>query len=476
MSKKKNIIRVKFCGGNSQDVTGSMIHISTGNYNILLDCGLVQTNNLKEDYLVNSKKFNFRVNELDFVFISHLNADHCLLLPRLYKEGCNARIIITKGSIDFLKEMMKDSAYIMSRDIMALNKKSSIKYKPLYEEADIYRILDFVDEYDFNKLYELNEELSFRLLPANHIPYSAQTELVINQNNHIKKIAYTGDLGNIRIKDKYFVEDFVPIKQCNLLIGECTYSKKNIKVAEKRRDKDIEKIKYVVNQTCIQDNEKVLIPAFALDRVQTLLALLYEIYEKDKDFSVPIYIDSPLACRITQLYHKNMSGRDKVILDKIYSWKNVKFIKDFDDSQMAIQTKGKAICISSSGMLDKGHSHDWCKQLISNPNATILFVGYSAFNTLASKIKNGNKEKFIKIDGKNYKNLCKIVDLSSFSAHMQREDLLDYYSEIRAEKIALIHSEMDSKIEFSKDLQNIISKKNKTSKVICVNKDMIINL
>jgi metallo-beta-lactamase family protein len=453
-----------------------MIHISTGKTNLLLDCGLVQTNNLKEDYLFNSRKFDFRVNELDYVFISHLNADHCLLLPRLYKEGCTARIVISKGSIDFLKEMMKDSAYIMSRDIMALNKKSSIKYKPLYEEEDIYRVLDYVDEYNFNEQYQLSEEISFKLLPANHIPYSAQTELIINQNNHIKRIGYTGDLGNIRIKNKYFVEDFVPIKNCNLLIGECTYSRKNVKVAEKRRDKDIEKIIYAINQTCIQDNEKILIPAFALDRVQTILALLYEIYGKKKDFDVPIYIDSPLACRITQLYHKNMTGRNKEILDKIYAWKNVKFIKEYADSQIAMQTKGKALVISSSGMLDKGHSHDWCKYVISNPKATILFVGYSAFNTLASKIKNGNKEKYIKIDNRSYKNLCKIMDLSSFSAHMQRENLLEYYSEINCEKIALVHSEMNSKIEFSKELQELISKKNKTSRVICVNNDMVINL
>jgi metallo-beta-lactamase family protein len=261
-----------------------------------------------------------------------------------------------------------------------------------------------------------------------------------------------------------------------LLIGECTYSKKNIKVADKRRDKDIEKIKYVINQTCIQDNEKVLIPTFALDRTQTLLALLYEIYGEDSTFTVPIYIDSPLAVKITQLYLKNMKDRDKDILEKIFAWKNVKFIKEFTDSQIAMQTKGKAIICSSSGMLDKGRSHSWITHIISNPKATVLFVGYSAFNTLASKIKNGNKEKSIKIDGINYKNLCKIVDLSSFSAHMQREDLLDYYSNVQVEKIALVHSEMSSKIEFSKELQELISKKNKTSKVVCVNKDMVINL
>ncbi len=477
MAKKKNSIKIKFCGGNSSEVTGSMIHIVAKDKNILLDAGLIQTNNLKDDYLFNSRKFDFRLNDIDYIFISHLNADHCLLLPRLYKEGCKARIIITKGSTDFLKEMMKDSAYIMSRDIVALNKKSNIKYRPLYDEDDIYTVLEYVEEFDFMTLYELDSEVSFHLYPANHIPKSAQIELIIKQDNHVKKIGYTGDLGNIKIKDKYFIEDFKPIKNVNVLIGECTYSRTNVKVADKRRDKDIEKIITCIKKTCIQDNDKILIPTFALDRTQTMLTVLYEIFQNNKEFKdIPIYVDSPLATTITKLYGKVMEGRDKEILDKIFAWENLRFVKDFDESQALMTKKGKAIICASSGMCDKGRSNFWVRSMVSNPNSCILFVGYAAKGTLASDIRNESKSKFVKINGKNYKNNCQFVNLLSFSAHMQREDLLWYYSEVQCEKIALVHSEMSSKIVFAKNLQEEISRKNKTSKVICINSGSVINL
>lgn len=476
MAKKKNNIKVSFVGGNAESVTGSMTHIQTDNKNILLDCGLFQSNNVKNDYKFNSRKLDFKVSELDYIFISHFHADHAFLLPRLYKEGCKARIICTKDSTLFLKCMLKDSAYIMQRDCEALNKKSDIKYNPLYSDEDVYAALEYIEEYDFNKLIELDDEISFTFLPAYHIIRSAQIELNIRQNNHQKKIYFSGDLGNTSITNKHFVEPFVACKNANLVIGECTYSGNTTTSTDKKKQKDIEKIQMVVKRSCIDKNSTVLIPCFSMDRTQNILALLYEIYGNRKDFNVPIYLDSPLAIQVTKLYSQVCEGKDKELLDKIYEWENLKFIKESVDSRALMATKGKKIIISASGMMDMGRSHNWAKVVLPDSNACILFVGYSSMDTLASKIKNGHTQKTITIDGKSYPNRCDIVDLLSFSGHMQREDLINYYSEIQTEKIALVHSEFKNKIDFAKDLQKEISRKNKTSKVVVVNKSTVINL
>jgi metallo-beta-lactamase family protein len=265
-------------------------------------------------------------------------------------------------------------------------------------------------------------------------------------------------------------------KKADLVIGECTYAGNTTTSTDKKRFKDIEKIEMVVKRSCIDKNSTVLIPCFSLDRTQNILALLYEIYGSKENFNIPIYLDSPLAIEVTKLYHKVCEGKDKELLDNILNWKNLKFIKESEDSKALMSTKGKKLVISASGMMDMGRSHNWAKVVLPDSNATILFVGYSSQATLANKIKNGHKQKTISIDNKSYPNRCDIVDLLSFSGHMQRDSLLEYYSEFQTEKIALVHSEFKNKITFAQDLQDMISKKNKTSKVTIVNSSTVINL
>jgi metallo-beta-lactamase family protein len=476
MAKKKNNIKVRFVGGNAEGVTGSMTLVETDNYKILLDCGLIQTNNIKNDYKFNSRKFGFKVSDIDYILISHFHADHAFLLPRLYREGCRAKIICTKDSSLFLKCMLKDSAFIMKRDSEFLNKKSDIKYCPLYYDEDVYNTLNYIEEHNFNELIQLNEEISLNFLPAYHIIRSAQIEIFIKQNNHSKKIYFSGDLGNVSITNKHFIEPFMACEKADLVIGECTYAGNTTTSTDKKRLKDIEKIEMVVKRSCIDKNSTVLIPCFSLDRSQNILALLYEIYGNRDNFNVPIYLDSPLAIEVTKLYYKVSEGKDKELLANILNWKNLKLIKESDDSKALMDTKGKKLVISASGMMDMGRSHNWAKVVLPDSNATILFVGYSSQATLASKIKNGHKQKTISIDNKSYPNRCDIVDLLSFSGHMQRDSLLEYYSNFQTEKIALVHSEFKNKIKFANDLQEMISKKNKTSKVIIVNNSTVINL
>jgi metallo-beta-lactamase family protein len=475
--KKENQIKVSFVGGNAYEVTGSMTLIEFGNKKILLEAGLFQSNSLKEDYKFNSRKFDFKPKEIDFIFISHFHIDHIGLLPKLYKEGCMARIICVKDSSKFIYPMLKDSAFIMQRDCEMLNKKSSdVEYKPIYFEEDVNKTVEHIEEYNYGQIIQLDNEISFKFISAYHIIRSAQIELYIKQGNHTEKILYTGDLGNVAIKNKHYVEQFEHCKNASLVIGECTYSGRNDNITDKDRQKDIEKIKSVILETCYDKHGQVLIPSFSLDRTQSILTILYELFGNNPVFEVPVIIDSPLTCAITEIYGQVLCGEELELFKKVCGWKNVRFIKDINDSKACMNDNRPKIVISSSGMMNQGRSKSWSKVILPNPYSTILFIGYSALNTLASKIKSGNKQKTIFIDGKSFKNKCAIVDLHSFSGHMQQQDLLNYYSNIQAEKIALVHSNFKNKCEFSQELQEMISKKNKTSRVIVVNKETKINL
>jgi metallo-beta-lactamase family protein len=477
MSKKrKDPIKISFVGQNNEHVTGSCILIETMKHKILLECGLFQGNNIKKDHEINSRKFKgFKPKDIDFIFINHAHIDHCGLLPRLYAEGCKAEIISVKDTNEFLNVMLKDSAYIMERDVVNLSRKSDIDFKPIYTDKDVNVCVKYISGHEFNKVYTIDDEISFEFIPAGHIIRSAQLRLWIKHGNTTKKILYTSDIGNVKV-EKYFTEKFVPEEQCNLVIGECTYNSSERTIKEKDRQKDLEKIETVIDTICLERNGRVLIPSFSLDRTQNILKILYDIFGKIEDFNVPIILDSPLSSKLTDVYMNILNKDDKLKLQEVLSWKNLKIIKDSSESKLVVGDKGSKIIVSASGMMTAGRSRFYIKSILPDPNSAVLFIGFATPGSLAGKIKDGVKQKTITIDGKAYKNKCQIVDLKSFTCHMQYDDLLKYYSDINCEKIALVHSEFKGKVKFAEDLQKEISRKNKTSKVICVNSSTIVNM
>lgn len=467
MSKTKDKIRVKFVGNNAEQVTGSMTLIEFNNKKILIECGLIQgQGTLLAEYKANTKAFSFKPKSIDYIFIGHCHADHICGLPRLYANGCTAKIIAPKGNFEIAKILMSDSAFIMSRDVEALKKTTGNTYPPIYTQEDVNNCLQYWNEFDFDYAINLDEDIKFNFINAGHIINSAQIELYLSINNVVKKILITSDLGGDI--PKYYAKKITFCEKANLVIGESTYSSTKRNSTNKDRKNDLLKIKSVVNEVCKIKKGKVLIPSFALSRTQNILTHLYNLFNNDEDCPI-VLIDSPMAVKLTRLYEQLLDGEDLELYKRVLKWDKLKLVEDYESSKYFQQSKEPMIIISCSGMLVSGRSLTWCEKLLSNSNNCILFVGFSASNSLATKIKQG-RHKTIKINGKQISNKCQIVDLKSFSSHMQHEGLLKYYSEIQAEKIALVHGEINEKNEFSKELQEEISKKNKTSKVICVNK------
>lgn len=476
--KKKDKVIIRYLGMSSTEVTGSMnlVECPTGE-KILLDCGLYQSANILTAYKVNAKKFAFHPSEITAVIISHLNIDHLGLVPRLFKEGADCPVYMYYPNIEFVPIMLEDSAKIMEREALMLSNRYKRKYKPIYEQHHVDIANSHLLGCDKNRIISITDNVSVEFIPAGHIFGSTQIVLYIRMpSGHIKKIGYSGDLGNTMFAQP-FVEAFEPIIKCNVYIGECTYNNPLRSVKKDARDKDIAVIKTVINQT-ISNNGSVLIPCFALQRMETMLYTLWTIYHKDKSFDTQIVVDSPLAVKLLDAFEQNLTGDDVTLLKEILSWKNIKIIRTIEESKLCVaDTRPKIIC-SSSGMLTQGRSVLYLKKILPNSKSSIITCGYMSEGSLGWKIKNMSDKKYITIDNKSYPNRCSIYSLKSFSSHAQYEKLLSYYTCLAnngCQAICLVHGDK-GKLEFKKALEENIRRINKTTKVVAVNKDTVTKL
>lgn len=469
MAKSKNKIRISFIGESASDVTGSCIHIQTPNRQILLECGLYQScGSTLENYKINNKHFSFKPKDIDYIFVAHCHADHLCLTPRLYAKGCEAQMIMPQGSSHIAEILLRDSANIMQVDAEELSDKFKRNYSPIYTDSDVDICLKHYTEYPIGEMITLDEYVKFRFIPSGHILNSAQLELWITEGNVTKKIGYTSDLGNIHIK-KYYTNNFEPITKCDVLIGETTYARESKIASMKMREKDLEKLESAIRQTCIEDKARVLLPVFANDRCQNMLTYLYDIFGNDDTFDIPILIDSPMAKKCCDAYSNILKGEDALKWKSVLKWKNIHFVESHIESREWRDMNCPVVVLASSGMLVKGRSIGWVYNMLPKVKDRIIFCGFSAEGSIGAIIKEG-KQKSITVSGKRRANKCQVTNLLSFTSHMQRDSLLKYYGSVECRKIILVHGEMNGKLEFTKDLQEEISKNDNTSKIVVANK------
>lgn len=441
---------------------------------------MIQDNStILENYKANSAILNkIKSKSIEMVIVGHLHCDHIALIPMLFARGnTQARIIVPKNSTSILREMWYDCCYINQRDVETLNRRDDKSYTPLYTENEVEQALSHVEEIEIGNIISLDDNVSIRYTPAGHILCSCQTEVFINGGSHTRKILFTSDLGNTMIEDrKIFVEPFQKVNSANIVLGECTYGRRKGSMSKKDIELDRLKMKTVIDQYCVDGHHRVLIPTFSLDRMPFIIWELYQIFGKDENFKIPILVDSPLANRLLDCYSSILEGDKKEKFDEMMSWKNIQRIITPEDSKAAIGDSSPKIILASSGMLTAGRSLRWVQNILPKQEDCILFVGYAGGDTLAGKIKNCREQKTININGKPFKNKCQIVDLHSYSSHMQRKDLLNYYKGINTEKIYLVHGDTQARLEFKEDLEKEFEKCLKSTRVVIVNKGTKIKL
>lgn len=480
-NKRKNEdIKVSFIGGNSFDVTGSMTLIEFKNdlgkkHKILIDCGIFQSNNIFKDYLLNSQNFRFKATEITYAFCEHLNGDHLLNFPKLYRSNCDADLIVPKGSYGIINELFKDSLKINNKTLELLNKQGK-KVKPIFEAEDLDSTLEHIREFEINEIHKIDDSLSFRFTPSGHIFNATQLELFITINNHTKTILATGDLGNITFGKKPFTEEFKPVVKCDMAIVETTYAMKTDRLNKKMRDKDLEKIKTAVFDIVDNEKGKLVFATFSFDRTQFLLSILYDLFKDDEKFNISIILDSPLATRLTKCFINELVGEEKEYLENIMSWDKLKVIDSVDSSKLSVEDSSSAVVISASGFMMGGRILKYLPKVLEDENSIICFMGYSSPDSLAGRIKT-KKYKTILIEGLEYKNKCKVIELRTFSSHMTHYDMLKYYSSFSSiDKICLVHGDFDNKVKFADLLDEEYKKRCMSTKVYAISKDDVVYL
>lgn len=449
-------MKINFLGG-AQNITGSKHLIQSQKYNLLLDCGLYQGKRAESNKL--NKTFPFPAEKINSVILSHAHLDHCGNLPVLIKSGFKGKIYCTPATAEIAEYILLDSAKIQKQDAEyfnnhVLNQKEKIS--PIYTEYDVKKVIEHFQPVEYfrksNEWTKLNKNIRFKFYDAGHILGSAITVLEIKENEDIKNVAFTGDLGReqspILCSPEYIKESV------HTLITECTYGD----ILHKPLSNLIEDFKEAIN-IIIKSKGKIIIPAFSLGRTQEIIYNLHKLLDEKRIPSLSIYIDSPLAKNITEIFPKYIHDFDKDFWkdfgnrkDSPFMIKNLNYIKSVEESKALNNKKGPLIIISASGMMEGGRVLHHLKNNIENPQNIILITGYQAENTLGRKIQEGISP--IRIYGKEYNIKAKVKTLKEFSAHADQKDLLKYISNIKnLEKIFLIHTESKQSAIFKEILE-----------------------
>ena len=240
------------------------------------------------------------------------------------------------------------------------------------------------------------------------------------------------------------------------------------------RKKDLEKLRMVVEQTCVEQQRRILIPSFALARTQEILTVLYDLFAKE-DFDIPVYVDSPMAQNISRAYCDVLEDEAAEKWREVLAWENIHFVGDYIESRELRDSGKPCIVIASSGFMVAGRSVAWCASLLPNTDDRIVTVGYAPPGSMAYTIKQG-EQKTISISGKRYANRCQITNLGSFSSHIQRDSIVKEYGRVNAEKLFLVHGNMDGRISVKPEIEAELSKNNLATKVVIVQKNTTINI
>lgn len=451
-------MKITFLGA-AQEVTGSKTLLEINGFQLLLDCGMHQGK--REN--ANQKNRNFPVDakSIDAVILSHAHLDHCGMLPVLVREGFAGKIHCTSATADIAKFILEDSANVQEQDALYYNKHlkpGEQPIKPLYTEEDVRRVARHFAPVAYFRLNQewtqINPDIRFKFYDAGHILGSAITLLEINDSGVLKRLVFTGDLGRHFLpilRDPEFVDE-----SAETLIIESTYGGRIHKPVT-----DLEKtLSEIVAQAVLQKG-KIIVPAFSLGRTQELLYVLHKLLNEKKIPSIPIFVDSPLAQKITRVFNAYTNDFDENFWrdfgekdERAFLFDELTITSSVKESQAINDINGPCLIIAGGGMCEGGRILHHLKNNIENPNNLILITGYQGANTLGRKLVDGITP--VRIFGKEYALRAKVYILNELSAHADQKDLVQYVENIKDLKnVFLVHGELSQ----SQPLQALIEDK-----------------
>lgn len=448
-------MRLTFWGAARQ-VTGSMHLVETNGKQILLDCGLMQGHRAE----ANERNANlpFDAALIDHVLLSHAHIDHCGNLPTLTKRGYHGDIIATMATCDLACVMMLDAAKIQEQDAEYLNKKRIPRGEPpivpLFTRPDAEQAIRALSgrNYDFD--FGLTRApVEVRFLDAGHILGSAITILTVREGDTTIRLGYTGDLG---LKHKLILRDPAPAPPLDYLIIEGTYGDR---VHQDRADTEA-RLAEIITETA-ERGGKTIIPAFALDRTQEIVYSIHRSILSGALRPIPVFVDSPLAMDATEVYRLHpevFDSETRAFMDQHedpFGFRQLTYTRQVEESKALNALGGPAVIIASNGMVEAGRILHHVKNNIGDPRSTILFVGYQAENTLGRRIVDGARR--VRILGDEFTVRARVERLDGFSAHADRNGLLDWVRPIAGglKGAYVVHAEEEAALALVEGLHGL---------------------
>jgi len=435
-------MKIKFLGA-ARAVTGSCFIIETDKVRFAVDCGMHQGN-------AEIEKRNWDIDDydpahIDFFLITHAHIDHSGLLPRMVKKGFSGPIYATEPTGDLIKILLLDSAHIQEVDTNWKMKKmqrygNPANIEPLYSTKDAEAVGPLIKTKTYKEIFSPVSGIKANFQDAGHILGAATLELFIEENGSSTKLVFSGDIGR---RHQLLMKDPVILNEADFLFMESTYGDRNHKGEDDSLNEMADAIKYSYSR-----GEKVIIPAFAVERTQEML---YSLYLLNRDGrlpkDMPVILDSPLAIKATEIfrrYRSYLDGETQSLLKKgedPLDLPQLQFSSTTADSMQINDMKGSAIVISASGMANAGRIKHHLRHNLWRPGASIVFVGFQAEGTPGRKIVDGVKT--IRIFNEDIAIKAKIWTINGFSAHAGQSQLLDWLGNFQNKKmpVFLVHGE-----------------------------------
>jgi metallo-beta-lactamase family protein len=434
-------LKITFYGA-AGEVTGSQHLIETDMLRLLLDCGLFQGR--RAESRAKNSQLRCQPKSLDGVILSHAHIDHCGNLPGLFRAGYRGPIFCTPATADLAAVMLKDSLHIQREDARYLNAHrppDTPEIEPLYGEQEVQGAIKLFEPLDYAEWHELSPALRLRFSEAGHILGSAVTELDLDDGGEVRRIVFTGDLGRRGLP---LLRDPQPVGGCDVLITESTYGGSVHARADTLKDRLL-----AIIQRAEADEGRVVIPAFSLGRTQQVIYFLRELAQAGRLPRIPVFVDSPLANRVTEIYERHHELLDAAALRalrsdrELFDFPMLTYIQSPQESMQLNRRSGPFVVIAASGMCESGRVRHHLKHAIEDPRNTIALIGFQAEHTLGRRI--AERQPVVTILDRSYHLRARVEKLDGLSAHADADDFKWYFSQMSAEshigRAFLVHGE-----------------------------------
>src|SRR3989344_893320 len=404
-------LQLSFYGGAGK-VTGSNFLLTGDRGKVLVDCGIEQGADFVEEHIYET--FHYEVKSVDALVVTHAHLDHVGRIPKLVKDGFRGKIYMTPPTKDLAELILRDSVGILGEEA------SRRGIAPLYEERDVDAAFLLIETLDYHTEKEVAPGLSAYLRNTGHILGSASVRIKADDGT---AIAFTGDIGN---SPSPLLPDWEPVKDADAIVMESVYGDRNHPAQQRRTEILVEVLKRAIAR-----GGTILIPAFSLERTQLMLYELSNFFAAGELTKIPVFLDSPLAIKVTAVYEKwgmkyfKPETEDEMKREgSIFEFPFLTQTLSRQDSLAIEKSPSPKIIIAGAGMSHGGRIGGWEKRYLPDPSTTLIIVGYQAPGTPGRRMMEGASN--VHLAGNGVKIKAKVENLTGWSAHADRDELLKF--------------------------------------------------